>query len=630
MPVSKAQDQTQSLFQKAGDFIRSGQLDDAESILKELAAVVGVQDEAYSKLGVVYNFRKDKEKAESFFLKALEANNSFVPALHNLCLLYTQEGIFDKAFKYGERGLVEDPSYIELYFAMALAHRLNGNLDQALDYMRRALELDEKNLRVHSNYAALLLEQGKIFNKENRKKDALQAYHKALEVYGSFVPAYYNLCMAYTDAAQFEKAIEYGRKGLELEPTYLELYYAVALAYRGQGKLSEGLEYLEQALAYDESNVRTLINYGALLFEQGTKDKAQEIFETIIKLVPENASAHRMLSLIESYKKGHPHISQMENLIVNTSLGLQAKSEMHFALGKAYESAKDYGESYKNYKEANALYRQSLNYSIEKERELFENIKRVFTVEYIDKNKLSAQQGKVPIFILGMPRSGTSLIEQILASHPDVYGAGELKDLGAIQFHDFEITLNNYVDVYSNMKTSDFQVMSRTYIRKLDSLTADHIYVTDKMPMNFRFIGLIACLFPEAKIVHCIRDPRDTCLSIFKTFFTGSLPYAYDEYEIAEYYKLYENLMRYWHEVLPEKIYDLSYEGLINSPENSIRELLEYCDLEWSDACLDFHKTKRSVTTASAMQVKQPLYKTALGYWQKYEPYMSDDIKSLV
>lgn len=687
MANAAQKDQTENLFQKAGEYIRAGQLEKAEGLLLDLAGVNGAEAEAYSKLGVVYNFKEDPKKAITFFLKSLEADESYVPAYHNLCLAHMKGGVYDRAIEYGEQGLVYNPEFLELYYALAFSARLKGDLDGSVGYMKQALAYDENNIRSLANYAPLLFEKGQdeealgliqkiiaanpeqgfvmakeymatsqferaelilekliaadafpdeaytrlgvIYNAQNRKDEAIELFLKALEINEKFVPAYHNLCLAYTDAAAFEKAIDYGSKGLFIDPSFLELYYAVALAFRGQGKLVKGLGYLRQALAHDEHNVRTLTNYAALLFEKGDKAKARQALKKIIELEPENGSAHRMLSLIEKYKAGDSYIMQMEEVLAVGTLAPHVQSEMHFALGKAYESAKDYGESFRHYKQANALHRQSLQYCIEKEKAFFEDIKKVFTKDFIAKNAVLGSYSKTPVFILGMPRSSTSLVEQILASHPEVYGAGELRDLGVIQFQNYDITLRNFVEVYESLQDSDFKAMANSYSQKLESLAPNHPYVTDKMPMNFRFIGLISCLFPKAKIIHCIRDPRDTCLSIFKTYFTGNLPYAYDEGEIAAYYKIYEDLMAHWHEVLPDKIYDVRYEDLVGEPERHIREILGYCGLEWDDACLDFHKTERSVTTASAMQVKQPLYKTALGYWQNFEPYMSDDIKNL-
>jgi len=662
-------------------------LQDAEDILLGLAAVDETRAEAYSKLGVVYNFRGDGNKAINYFLKAIETDNTLVPAYYNLCLLYMKLRDYDKAISYGEQGLEYDPSYLDLYYTLAFSARLKGDLEASLSYMQKALTYDEHNIKTLANYAPLLFEKGLdskamdlvrriidanpqqvivmakeymatkqyeraesilneiisaescldeaytklgvIFTTRKHNNKAIELFHKALSINASYVPAFHNLCLAYTEATQFEKAIDFGCKGLFLDPSYLELYYAVALAFRGHGKLNEGLEYLQQALAHDGCNIRTLTNYAAFLFEKGDKENAKDTLEKVIAIHPENGPAHRMLSLIKKYDKGDAHVAQMKGLLAEKALSPQVQSQIHFALGKAYEGCKDFELSFVHYKQANALHRQDLQYSLENEKTFFEHIKTVFSKEYIDEHTLSENSGKTPIFILGMPRSSTSLVEQILASHPKVFGAGELRDLGTIQFQKYEIDLGNYIDIYANITQEMLKDMARNYMDKLEALAPDYPYVTDKMPMNFRFIGLIACLFPQAKIIHCIRDPRDICLSIFKTLFTGNLPYAYDEHEVAEYYKLYENLMIHWHKVLPERIYDLRYDDLIHDPQNSIRGLLEYCGLEWHDDCLNFHKTKRSVTTASAMQVKQPLYKSALAYWKNYEPYLSKDIKSL-
>ena len=454
----------------------------------------------------------------------------------------------------------------------------------------------------------------------NRRQEAIDALSKAIELNPKFGPAYSNMCFVLAQEHRYEEAVAYGKKGYELDPSHLSLYGSLAYALRSLGRLDEAIRFTRKALALKKDDIQSLSDLGAFLFESGKKAEAEKVFLKVLKLKPDHVNAHRLLSSLKDYKPGDEHITQMEDLLPI----LPQETELHFALGTAYEKLKNYEKSFEHYKAANDLYRKKFVYSTDQDVEFFRQIRQVYTKDFIEKNKLAGQT-KAPIFIIGMLRSATSLVEQILASHPDVYGAGELTYLGSIQFKDKKLDPENYAQDIENLGAEGFEGMADLYLSRLESVWKGHRYVVDKMPHNFRYLGLIKILFPNAKIIHCKRDPRDTCFSIFKTYFTGKIPYSGSLKEIANFYKLYEDLMAHWDSVLPKgDIYDLRYETLIENPEETIRDLLEYCDLEWHDGCMAFHETKRSVRTASALQVRKPLYKSSVGYWKNYEPYLEE------
>jgi tetratricopeptide (TPR) repeat protein len=454
---------------------------------------------------------------------------------------------------------------------------------------------------------------------QNRRQDAIEALFKAIELNPKSVAAYGNLCFVLAQEYRFEEAVVYGEKGLSLDPSHLPLYTSLSYALRSLGRMDEAIRYTRRALSYKKNDIQSLANLGAYLFESGQKEQAGKTFLKVLKLQPGHANAHRLLSQIRDYKSADAHIAQMEGLLS----ALPQEPELRFALGNAYEKLAEYGKSFEYYKAANDLQRKTFNYSTDQYVAFFKQIKQAYTKDFIDKNK-NVNQDKTPIFVIGMPRSATSLVEQILASHPDVYGAGELTYLGSIQFKDKKLDQQDYAQVIRNLGVDDFKGMADLYVERLEDVWKGHRYVVDKMPHNFRYVGLIKILFPNAKIIHCKRDPRDTCFSIFKTYFTSKIRYSCSLEEIAAFYELYKDLMSHWHTLFPEGIYDLQYEALIENPEESIRGLLGYCDLEWHEDCMAFHKTKRSVRTASALQVRKPIYKSSVGYWKNYEPYLGE------
>jgi tetratricopeptide (TPR) repeat protein len=467
---------------------------------------------------------------------------------------------------------------------------------------------------------------GVAYMLQERKQEAISAFLRTIDIDPKVGPAYSNLCYVLTKVEKFEKAVEYGEKGLSVDPFYVPMYNSLALALEPLGRFEEAIGYLRRALLFNSNDIKTLTNLWGVLYRTGRKKEAEEVILKYLQLKPDNAYVHRVLSKVREYSSGDEHILQMERLLEIAP----EEADLHFALGKAYESIGDYKQSFEHYDAGNKLYRRTSEYSSDRDKRFFEQLRHVYTKDFIEHCEFSGRS-ETPIFVVGMPRSGTSLTEQILASHPDVYGAGEVGYTTIMQHKTFNFTRENYAASVRKLSPNDFARMAELFLKKLERVWGDHRYVVDKTPQNFLFLGLIKILFPDAKIIHCKRDPRDVCLSIFKIFFAreGELSFSSSQKDIVEYYKLYEELMVYWHDVLPEgSIYDIQYETLIENPEESIHALLAHCDLEWHDGCMEFHKTKRAVKTASALQVRKPIYKGAMGYWKNYESYLDEIVSA--
>ncbi|MCB1720279.1 MAG: sulfotransferase [Alphaproteobacteria bacterium] len=505
-------------------------------------------------------------------------------------------------------------------FTEACEYLQQGNPQRAAEILKNLTHNDSSWDEAHSKLGICYILLG-------RRADAINAFHGAIKSNKNFVPAYSNLCLAYAEEEEFELAVEVGQKGLNINPEYLPLYNSLAFALKPLGRLEEAIAYMRQALLLNSNDISLIENLGVLLYESGEKQEAQSLLEDVVRRHPAQTQAHRTLAAIKRYQNGDPHITQMDKLSQSPALVPRQKADLHFALGKAYEDMKDYQLSFKHYKTANDIYRSTLSYSINADQAFFEAIKNTFSKDYIESHSLSKKESRTPIFILGMPRSGTSLVEQILASHPEVQGAGELNYLEFIQFKKHGITRENYELDFKTLSEGTLETMAAMYLDKAYSGVSNEAQaLTDKMPHNFRYIGLIRCLFPHAKVIRCRRDPMDVCFSIYKTKFSGDMSFAYSLKEIGEHYMLYEDLMEHWKKTIPDFIYDMSYEDLVNNQERTTRSLLEFCGLKWNEQCMSFHETKRAVTTASALQVKQPIYKNALQYWRNYEPYL-DDLK---
>ena len=434
---------------------------------------------------------------------------------------------------------------------------------------------------------------GTAYKQKKDYKSAKINYEKSLDLNNKLPETHNNFANLYELLDDFEKSIKHFKAAISINPNFFVAHYGLGNVYITLGKFDEAKRYLQ----------------------------------TSIQLQPKFYSAHRALSHITKYKKDDKHLNVLKKLYEDNSVEFERKTELAYALGKAYEDIKNFKSSFKLYKAANLIRRKNINFSINKEKEIFKNIKSVFNLSFFNKYKKSGNPDPSGLFILGMPRSGTTLAAQIISSHPEVYGGNELDFLN-------EIVLKQYPDFFSNFKQEFdidiFKKLGDEYISKIRGLSKKSLRIIDKNPSNFKLIGLIKLILPNSKIILCKRNPRDNFLSIYKNFFSNTdLNYAYDPKEISEYYSLYYDLISYWKKILPNFIYELDYEKLTQHPTAQIKNLINYCNLEWNNSCLEFYKNKRPVKTASFAQVRKKIYKTSVNSWRNYEKYLKDFFRQL-
>jgi hypothetical protein len=331
------------------------------------------------------------------------------------------------------------------------------------------------------------------------------------------------------------------------------------------------------------------------------------------------------LSIVKEYQVDDPQIHQMLELLERCTASDKDRMHLNFALGKAHDGIGKHDEAFLHFSDGNRLRKEELEYDISSARAPFARIKSRFSqaVSALDGFKESEDaRGQRPVFVLGMPRSGTTLVEQILASHSQVYGAGELALLGqSVNTFDWDST---------QLSSDQLSSIRKSYFSGLAKIGAPEPYITDKMPLNFLWIGLIFAAIPEAKVVHVKRDARATCWSNFKHYFSRKgTGFAYDLQDVAEFYKLYSDLMAFWHQKFPGQIYDLNYEMLTEHQEDETRKLIKHVGLDWEDQCLEFHKTRRAIRTASATQVRQKMYQGSSEEWRKYERHLAPMVELL-
>ncbi|MCE9507863.1 MAG: sulfotransferase, partial [Alphaproteobacteria bacterium] len=399
-----------------------------------------------------------------------------------------------------------------------------------------------------------------------------------------------------------------------------------------QGMTEEAEAVFNKAIAMQDDCIPARAGLGHVLMEKGDLAGAEKMFRSCLKDEHDTSPVLYSLIQVSKMKAGDPEIAVMEGEAEKLKGNVAASKAipLNFALGKMHDDLGDYDRAFPYYLAGCSLKRKKLDYSKEEKAKSYQRIKDTFTADFIAKNAGKGDSSDLPVFVLGMPRSGTTLTEQIIASHPSVYGAGELRDMLNLAETFPPGVKTPYPAKLMNLNAAGIAAMGREYVAGLKKRSPESLKITDKMPGNFHYIGLIKMILPNAKIVHVQRHPLDTCLSCFTRLFAHGQANTYDLTELGHYYKCYKDLMDHWREVLPAgSFYDLRYEKLVDDTENESRKLIEYCGLDWNDSCLEFYKNTRSIRTASVTQVRQPIYKTSKARWKNYEKFIGPLVAAL-
>ncbi len=466
----------------------------------------------------------------------------------------------------------------------------------------------------HLLFSQIMVELG-------RNTLALDSARKAVALDKSNARAMMNLSRVYFFAGFLEQAIQAAVSATNLIGEDAEGITALGGLFYRYNDFEQSIAMHERAIALDPGNTTFWYNLAISVQAAGDLDKAEKLFLKVIELDPDNAKAYTNLSRIRKQTPDRNHIAQIERLLTQGKPDRETAMHLSYALAKEYEDIEDFPMSFAFLKAGADIKRQDLGYSIERELRFVDDLIACFPPGCFDDYRFG-HLSQEPIFIVGMPRSGTTLTEQILASHSDVFAAGELRDFGMnliLQSGSKKPLEDLGQDGLKRLLgTSGAQVGER-YIEKTRPRTGHTRHFIDKLPRNSHLCGLIHWALPQAKMVLLDRHPVDVCFSNYKVLFKNGYEYSYSLEEIADYYIAYRRLMDHWKTVIPaESFYEISYEKLVANQEEESRKLVEFCGLEWQDACLQFYKNKEGVTTASLAQVRQPIYKSAVARWRNY------------
>ncbi|QDV18812.1 Sulfotransferase domain protein [Gimesia panareensis] len=405
-----------------------------------------------------------------------------------------------------------------------------------------------------------------------------------------------------------------------LENSQFLHFYALAKSHSGQHVV--GIDLLKKAIDLQPDVAEYHHNLAAIYRLVGEFQLSEDHYLTALKLKPDYAEAYFNYSATRKFTADDPVIELIETQASRTDLSDADRCFLGFAGGKIFNDVKDYDKAFSYYELGNSS--RKVQFDINDFRREIDRTIEVFSAETIRELSQHGLQTDLPVFIIGMPRTGTTLVEQILSSHPQVHGAGELRDIasiaGTMQQHAPQKTA--YPECVKLLPVNTFSGFGKSYLKRLKSFNQQASRVINKMPGNFLYLGLISIMFPQAKVIHCRRDPLDTCLSCYFQRFRQGHDYSHDLKHLGLYYREYERLMAHWQQVLPRLPYELAYADLVQNQEAISRELIEYIGVSWDDQCLDFHANQRPVTTASNWQVRRPMNRAGLERWRNYDQHL--------
>jgi tetratricopeptide (TPR) repeat protein len=490
-----------------------------------------------------------------------------------------------------------------------------GNVREAERIYRDVL------LRDPGNVDALRLLAG-VAMRAKQWGDAEVILEKALDKAPDFVQGWMDLGLARQEQDRTDDALEAYGHAMRLEPDQPKAYSAAATTNAMAGRHDEALRLYDEALKRKAGLASALTGRGHTLKTIGRQDEAIESYRNCIEHNPWHGETWWSLANLKTFHFADDDIAEMEAQIGDERLADEQRANFLFALGKAYEDKGEYARAFDYYRRGNENRRERESYDPVNTAETHDQFRNIFTREFIESQAGSGNPSNEPIFIIGLPRSGSTLIEQILGSHPDVEGTHELPDLGrvvrstGVQRPDRK----KYPEAVTLMDAGEFEQLGSDYLERAKRHCQEGTpRFTDKMPNNFAHVGLLSLILPNAKIINARRHPLDSCLGSFKQLFARGQPFTYDLFELGEFYFEYDRLMRHWRDVLPGKVLDVQYEEVVDDLEPQVRRLLDYCELSWDEACLRFYESDRAVKTASSEQVRKPIYATSKHRWRNYE-----------
>lgn len=610
-----------SKLKQAQALVAQNKLDEAKLLFTQLYLKNKIAYNIGLELAVVHRKLGEYKEAESICKKIIKIAPKNASAHHILGSALQCLEQFDAAIDEYKLAIKLDKNLTQAHYFLGNIYQMTGKPELAAESFYEAIKLNPDFFEALNNLSAILVEL-------NRPIEAKRIIDRALEIDPDSTQLLCNVAGFFMLDHDLEQALQYANKAYNADPTFVDAIKLMGKIHYTKAEYDQALGFYRKAYAISH-NEEFACHIAQILERRGEFDEANTLITPLIEAGKTDVATLLTYSaLSRKFNKQRLAIESIETKINNTELDKSSLINLHSELGKQYDSLKEYDKAFKHYKQANLLERElnrqvkSLNEIRTQDKTNKEDIDQWFKdypAEFWRNLPSSDNDSERPIFVIGMFRSGTTLCEQILSSHPEVQGAGELFDINKIsyslgnpKFHDRSPA------ALANLSQDQLTAAACRYLKTLDAHSTTAKRVVDKMPANFLHVGLISKLFPNAHIVHMIRDPRDACLSMYFQRFGPQMTFSTDLVELADYHLAYQRVMQYWHEVLDIEIHDVVYEELMENQETITRNMLKFCGLDWNDKCLNFHKNKRDVNTPSYDQVRKPLYKKSVARWKNY------------
>ena len=620
--LSQVPDDANFLCLSARALTRLGRLDEAEQDVEKALALFPEFERAHEVRGDLLLAKRELPAAAEAFEEALRINPGRQPTRMKLGRLLMRMGHVDKAKSLRGEFLRMGQDNQDMIRAV--------NLEKE-EKLVEAERIYRDILRRHPDNVSAMRLWARLGTRQQRYQDAEVLLKQAVEVAPDFNQAWADLVTVQYEQQKHDEAAESARRLIRLDPRVPNGYLLLASARASAGHHDDALRAFDEALAINPKHVGALCGRGNVCRTIGDQAGAIAAFRSSIEANPLHAEAYWNLANLKTFRFEDSEVDGMLALVGDERIPPDGQVQLNNALGLEFEGRREYGRAFEHIDRGNRLRRESEFYDRVENEEMVDNSIEVFARQFLADNANRGHPDPAPIFIVGLPRSGSTLIEQILSSHSMVDGTHELRDLGATVRSD-RITGSfnpRYPKNLENIDDGGFRRLGGEYIQRTRRYRGDRPFFTDKNPNNYVHAGLIHLVLPNAKIIDARRHPLDSCLGSYKQLFAQGQPFSYDLVELGEYYLQYQRLMDHWEEVLPGRVLDVQYEEVVADLEGQVQRILTYCELPWEDACLRFHETERAVKSASSEQVRQPIYSTSVNTWRHYEAHLDPLIEVL-
>ena len=600
--------------------LRKKKLPEALSYYQRICDIDAKDASSWWMLGNVNGWLGNMAEAEDSFRKALALQPDYADAHCSLGNALYSQGKAEQAVECYNTALRLNPDHSEARMNLGTALHFLGRSHEAEESYRSSIN-QRPTAMTYYNLANTQFRQGKV-------DEAIENYEEALVMQPTLYPARNNLGNVMLYLGRFEDAMSHYREAVALKPDFAMGYYNIGTTLELQGRLDEALASYRDGLRWKPTHIKAAAGEASVLEKLGRYDEAIAVLDPLLERgVDEPGIAIVFAALCRRMGRCDEAMAMIKRLLecMDGTVAWRRHEyvALHFALGKVLDADGSYDEAFAYYQEGNRL--NGAQFDRQGHERLVTSLVETYDRTFVQNAPRADHGSDRPVFIVGMPRSGTTLVEQILASHPDVFAAGELQDIHRMvaSLPSLLKTDATYPRCVTMLTREQCNQLAQDYLKHLADLSGDALRVTDKMPSNFLRLGLIAQLFPQARVIHCVRDAMDTCLSCYFQHLVGSEnTYCYDLQDLGAYYRQYQRLMGHWQQVLDLPILEVRYEDIVADQERMTRELLDFCGLQWDERCLHFNETGRFSGTASYDQIRQPLYNNSVSRWRHYATHL--------